>query len=113
MKGWEPVTDLEFAKKICPSAYLRKAEDGKIYSGDSFLCYKPKEAVEDMHALYYQRSRRNVIAASQGKVTASMADGSDPGDSSSFEQLHRSTSSVDDPVGVRLTVKQSEGLLDS
>lgn len=113
MKGWEPVTDMELAKRICPSAYLRMEADGKIYSGDSFLCKKPKEAVEDNYALYFQRSQRNMLAASRGKSTALQGDGTSPGDAETFDDLHRQTVSRDDPVGVRLTVKQDQGLLDT
>lgn len=95
-ENWVPIQDMRRAKKLCPSSHLRKGEDGRIYSGDSYLCERPAVEVEDRNGQIYQRSLRNEQAASGGKVT--------PG-TPSFDRMHEQTKSDDDPIGIRFTGK--------
>jgi len=98
-EGWEPVTDLELAKKIAPSSYLRQEVDGRIYTGDSYLCVQPYENVEQRNAQVFQKTERRRKAIEEGKVA--------PG-TESFDQMHQRTRTENDPVGVRYSGKFSK-----
>jgi hypothetical protein len=90
-EDWEPMKDVELAKKLCPSASLREEADGKIYTGDSWLAMKPADDLEQRNASIYRKSRTMQEAVSKGEAVGgeSMAD------------LHRKTRTKSDPVGVR------------
>lgn len=92
-EDWEPITDLETAKKLCPSSHLRQDADGKIYTGDSWLAHKPKDLIEKRNASIFQRSLTMKRAIQQGEVAA--------GAGESMADLHRKTATKADPVGVR------------
>lgn len=99
MEGWVPVSDLEKAKKICPSAHLRVGADNKIYSGDSYLCEQPEENVELRNIEIFQRSEMAIKAAEDGRVAAGHE---------SFSEMHERTRSSEDPVGIRMSGRLSE-----
>jgi len=95
-ENWVPVQDMDRADKLCPSSHLRKGEDGRIYSGDSYIVERPRSEVEMRNAQIYQKSRRNAAAASGGRVT--------PG-TPNFDRMHENSKSEDDPIGIRFTGK--------
>lgn len=101
MEGWVPITDMEEAKKICPSAHLKVKSDGRIYSGDSYLCKQPKENVEERNAAIFARSEAGARAAEGGALKT-------PGGGETFADMHGRTSTEDDPIGIRFRGTLSE-----
>ena len=99
MEGWVAVTDIEEAKRVCPSAHLREGPDGKIYSGDSYLCKQPEDLVEQRNAAMFAKAERSMRSAEQGEVALG---------TESFGDMHRRTATSDDPVGIRFKGKLSE-----
>jgi len=99
MENWVPITDMEDARKLCPSAHLRKGEDGRIYSGDSYLAKRPHSEVEQRNAAIYQRSQAMEKAVQEGQVTPGVQN---------FDRIHSQTSSESDPIGVRYRAKVSD-----
>lgn len=113
MGPWEPLTGeigLKEAHKICPTKTVRLAEDGRIMAGELFLCKAPREEIEKLRALHYQRSQRKLRAASKGSEASSIRnpDGTISPASETFDQLHRSTARPGDK-GIRFTGKLTDG----
>jgi hypothetical protein len=98
-EGWVPVTDMEHAQRICPSAYIEKRADGRIYSGDSYLCMQSEESVEMRNAQVFAKSERAMRAAEKGKLA--------PG-GESFQEMHDRTRTSDDPTGIHFKGTLSE-----
>ncbi len=110
MKGWVAVTDMEKAKELMPTKLLRKGDDGKIYSGELFLAEQPWEQLENLRALYYQRSQRNQKAAAAGQMAPfKMEGGKAVSGGQTMSDLNRETATAEDP-GIRMSAKHS-GLL--
>ncbi len=104
MEDWEPVKDMDKAQTICPSAQLRTGADGRIYSGDTYLCCKPEKDVEVRNAQIYQKSLRQEKMAAEGNVGL---------ENESFGEMHSRTKSGQDPVGVRFTGTLREDSVDT
>lgn len=98
-ENWVPITDWDEARKIAPSAHLRVESDGRIYSGDSYLCKRPETEVEQRNAAIYQRSEMIAKAAHGGMVT--------PGHEN-FSQMHKRTAKDSDTIGIRYTGNESD-----
>ena len=90
-------TDWDEANRMCPTKTIRK-EDGRIMVGGLFLARAPKDQIEKIRALNYQRSQRRMAQAVQGETSARTrtdAGGSMPG-FESFDSMNRSTSRAGD-----------------
>ena len=68
LKGWEPVTDMEEAKRLTGHADLRVDADGKIVNAGLFLARIPSKTAENRIALNYQRSQRLINDSKNGRM---------------------------------------------